>query len=225
MLIAIIIILAIILLILVLCLIRINLVIEYSRQGVDDYLSISFYILKGLIKYKIKIPEVDSSKKGIFLRKVKEKGKKKTAKKKDKLSYDYILRKIQDYRAYFNIYKSVFNKISNYLRCKVKVNKLDLDVTIGTDNAHHTAVLIGLCWSAVGILISFIHNNLNFLEKSVSIKPDYMGKKLKVDLFCILNVRIGHIIIVSLIWLMHVKPFQKITCSPNMTQKTSNHIF
>jgi hypothetical protein len=31
-----------------------------------------------------------------------------------------------------------------------------------------------------------------------------VGKKLKVDLFCILSVRIGHIIIVGFIALIHI---------------------
>jgi len=214
-------------LLLVLCLIKVNLAIEYNRQGVDDHIAVSFFILNGLIKYKFEIPKVDSKKKGVFFKKVKEKGKKgkEVSKKREEFSYSYILKKVQDYRKFMANYRKLFAKISNYLRCKVKVKKLDLDVTIGTDNAHHTAVLMGLCWSVVGIAISFIHNNLNLLEKNISIKPDYMGKKLKVDLFCILNVRIGHIIIVGLIYLMHIKPFRKISCAVNMTQNTSWHIF
>lgn len=222
-----IIIISVVILLIALCLIKVNFAIEYNRQGVDDHISLSFFILKGLIKYKFEIPKVDKNKKGIFFKKVKEKGnkEKEVSKRKEEFGYNYILEKIKEYREFMANYRILFAKISNYLRCKVKVKKLNLDVTIGADNAHHTAILMGVCWSVVGIAISFIHNNMNLLEKNISIKPDYMGKKLKVDLFCILNVRIGHIIIVGLIYLMHFKPFRKISCAVNMKQNTSWHIF
>ena len=206
-----------------LCFIKVNLAFEYKRRDVNDYFAVSIFIFNGLIKYKIEIPKVDTKKKGLFFRKVKRK-KKAKSEKKEKLSYGYILESIRQYRDFMDKYRVFFSRIFNYLRCKVNIKKLDFDITIGTDNAHHTAILTGLCWSAAGIIISFIHNNLNLSEKNISIKPDYMGKKLKVDLFCILNVRIGHIIIVGLIYLMHVKPFRKLACSINMAQNQTNHI-
>ena len=212
---------------LALCLIRINIAIEYKRQGVNDHITMSLFILKGLIKYKYEIPKVDTEKKGLLFRKLKEKGKKEkeVSKKKEKLSYSYILKKIQTYNDYIKDNHLLLRRIHNYLRCRVNIKKFDLDIIIGTDNAHQTAILIGVLWSLTGILLSVMHNNFNLLEKNISIKPEYMGKKLKVDLFCILNVRIGHIIIVGLICLMHIKPFRKIAYSMNLTQKQSNYIF
>ncbi len=191
---------------LALCLIRINIALEYNREGVSDNIVLSVFILKGLVKYKYEIPKVDAGKKGFIFKKVKEKGKKEKdkSKRRKKISYSYVLEKIKYYRELKNKYHTLIEKILGYLKCRLQIKKFDLNVTIGTDNAHHTAVLIGLCWSVAGLILSFIHNNLNLVEKKVNIKPDYMGKKLKVDLFCILNVRIGHIIIVGLIYLVHI---------------------
>lgn len=192
--------------ILALCLIKINIVIEYNRKGVNDHLVVSLFILYGLIKYKYEIPKIDAVKKGLLYRKVKEKGKKEKdkSKKKEKMGYSYVLKKIQEYRNLKNRYHILISRIFAYLRCRLTIKKLNLEVAIGTDNAHHTAILIGLCWSVVGFVISFIHNNLNLVEKNIKFKPDYMGKKLKVDLFCILNIKIGHIIIVGLICLNYL---------------------
>ena len=191
---------------LALCLIRINIVFEYNREGVNDNIVLSLFMLNGLVKYKYEIPKVNPGKKGFVFEKVKEKGKKEKdqSKRREKISYDYVLKKIKHYRDLKNKYHVLIAKISGYLKCRLQIKKLDLSVTIGTDNAHHTAVLIGLCWSVAGLILSYIHNNLTLMEKNINIKPDYMGKKLKVDLFCILNVRIGHIIIVGLIYLVHI---------------------
>lgn len=191
---------------LALCLIRINIALEYNREGVNDHIVLSLFILKGLVKYKYEIPKVNAGEKGFIFKKVKEKGKKEKdkSKHKGKLSYGYVLKKIKYYWDLKNRYHVLLGKIFGYLKCRLQIKNLDLRVTIGTDNAHHTAVLIGLCWSVAGLIISFIHNNLNLVEKNINIKPDYMGKKFKVDLFCILNVRIGHIIIIGLIYLLHI---------------------
>lgn len=120
------------------------------------------------------------------------------------MGYRQIRRKFEEFRNFNKKYDVLLGKVYKYLRCRLNINKIDINITIGADNAHHTAVLLGLCWSAVGLLVSFLHNKLNLMEKTVNIKPDYMGKKLKVDLFCILSVRIGHIIIVGLIALTHI---------------------
>lgn len=195
-----------VLIFLITCLLRLNVVIEYSRQGVNDHFVVSIFILKGLIKYKFEIPKIDTGKKGVKYSSVKETGKneKDKSKKKEKMGYSDILQKIEKFRNFKCKYDVLIGKALKYLRCKLIIKKLDISITIGTDNAHHTAVLIGLCWSVVGLLTSYIHNKLNLVEKTVNIKPDYMGKKLKVDLFCILSVRIGHIIIVGLISLIHI---------------------
>jgi hypothetical protein len=192
--------------ILLLCLIRINIAIEYNRDGVNDHIILSLFILKGLVKYKYEIPEVKTKRKGFIFKKVKEKGKKEKdkSKKREKISYGYILKRIKYYRNLKKSYGVLIEKILRYLKCRLQIKKLDFSATIGTDNAHQTAVLIGLCWSFAGLILSFIHNNLNLIEKNINIKPDYMGKKFKVDLFCILNVRIGHIIIVGLICLVYM---------------------
>lgn len=201
-----IVIISLIFILLALCLIRVNVVFEYNRLGVNDHIVLSVFILKGLIKYKYEIPKVDAKKKGFTFKKVKEKGKKEkdTSKKKEKMSYSYVIKKIDEFRDFKDKYYVLIKKIITYLRCRLIIKKIDLNVTIGTDNAHHTAVLIGLCWSAVGLILSFIHNNLNLVEKNIKISPCYMGKKLNVDLFCILNVKIGHIIIVGLISLFYI---------------------
>ncbi|OPZ87539.1 MAG: hypothetical protein BWY74_03380 [Firmicutes bacterium ADurb.Bin419] len=191
---------------LILCLIKINVAMEYNRQGVNDHFVLSFFIFNGLVKYKYELPRLDAGKKGIRFRKIKKKGKKEkdVSNKKDKTSYGDIISKIEMFRSFRKKYNILIGHIYKYLKCRLSIKKLDINISFGTDNAHHTAVLTGLCWSAVGLLVSFLHNKLNIVEKSINIKPDYMGKKFKVDLFCILSMRVGHIIIVGLIILIHI---------------------
>lgn len=190
----------------IICLIKVNVVIEYNRQGVNDNFVLSFLALKGLIKYKYEIPKIDVNKKGVKFKRLKERGKKEkdTSKKKGKMGYRYLIKKIETFRNFQKKYNVLLEKVYKYLRCRIKIRKIDINVVVGTDNAHHTAVLVGICWSAAGLLLSYIQNKLNLMEKTVNIKPDYMGKKFKVDLFCILSVRIGHIIVVGLISVIHI---------------------
>ena len=190
----------------IICLVNINVVIEYNRQGVNDNFVLSFFVLKGLIKYKYEVPKIAAGKKGVKYKSVKKRAKKEkdTSKKKEKIGYRYLIKKIEAIRKFQKKYDVLLEKVYKYLKCRIKIRKIDINVVIGTDNAHHTAVLIGICWSAAGLLLSYIQNKLNLMEKTVNIKPDYMGKKFKVDLFCILSVRIGHIIVVGLILVIHI---------------------
>ncbi len=191
---------------LIICLVKLNIVVEYSRQGINDHFVLSFFILNKIIKYKYEIPKLDAGKKGIKYRKIKKKGKKEkdVSNNKDKTAYGDIIAKFERFRNLLNKYNMLISRIYKYLKCRLHIKKIDINISIGMDNAHHTAVLIGLCWSAVGLLVSFLHNKLNIMEKTINIKPDYMGKKFKVDLFCIFSVRIGHIIIVGLIILINI---------------------
>lgn len=141
----------------IICLIKVKVVIEYNRQGVDDHFVMSVFILKGLIKYKYEIPKIDASKKGVGYKSVNESGKKEkdTSKKKGKMGYREIIKKIESLRNFKKKYDVLLEKIDKYLRCRIKIKKIDINVVIGADNAHHTAVLIGLSWSAIGLLISY----------------------------------------------------------------------
>jgi hypothetical protein len=199
-------ILLLVLLLVLICFTKLNIVVEYNRQGINDHFVLSFYIWNKRIKYKYEIPKLDAGKKGILFRKIKKRGKKEkdVSDKKNKTAYGDIIDKFENFRNIQSKYSNVIRRINRYLKCRLQIKKLDINMSIGLDNASRTAILIGLCWTAMGLLISYLHNKLNLKEKSISIKPDYVGKKFKVDLFCILSVRIGHIIVVGLILLIDI---------------------
>lgn len=185
---------------------KINIVIEFNKDGNNDHLVLSFFAYKGLIRHKYEIPKIGTKKKGIFFRGVKEKGKneKDSEKKKGFIKYSSIIEKVKKVKSFYEKYDDILKKALEYLKPRFKINKLDLHTVIGTGNASQTAILTGMAWTVVGILLSALHNFIGIKENHIEIKPDFAVKKLKIDLYCIFKVKIAHIIVVGFIILTYL---------------------
>lgn len=195
-----------IILIMVIVLTKLNIAVEYNKSGKNDHLIVSIFAYGGLIKYKYEIPGAGLKKKGIFFRSIKEKGKKEKDSKKSKeyIKYTGIIEKIEKVRNTYDEYEELARKVLKYLKCRVSMNKLDFHVLIGTGNASQTAILTGLVWTVTGIMFTAIYNFVNIKEKHIDIKSDFVGKKFKIDLYCIFKVKVAHIIVVGFMILTHL---------------------
>lgn len=180
---------------------KLNILIEYKKDGHDDIFVLSIFALKGLLKYKYEIPSIRVKNKGISFSKVKEKGKKEKDVDKGKTDVKYTSF-IDRFEKAKELYEK-YTEIIRFLKCRIILEKIDLNIVIGTGNAHHTAILTGLAWSFAGVLLSFFHSSLSVKEKHIDIKSDFTGKKLKIDLYCILKVKFVHIIVIGFMVLSH----------------------
>lgn len=178
--------------------VKANILIEYLRDGVEDHFVLSFFTFGGLIKYKYEIPLIDLQKTGIKLKKYKEKGQKEKTVGEDKRFFGFydIYEKYDYFKSFYKQNRVLICKIKEYLRRKVTLNEYYLEITFGTGNASHTGVLGGFIWAVVGIVTSYLANNFKIIKKSVAIKPDFVEKKLSIDVYCIFSVKIVHIIVV-----------------------------
>ncbi|TYQ15749.1 UNVERIFIED_CONTAM: Protein of unknown function (DUF2953) [Acetivibrio alkalicellulosi] len=184
---------------------KINIIIEYKKKNKDDIFVLSIFLYKGLIKYKYEIPKVDPKKQGVLLRLKKEKGHKEkdTRNSKEYFNYSTIMERIKSIKNLYSKHKKLLKEIRNYLKCKLKIKSLDFNLVIGTGDASHTSILIGLAWTFSGIIISTLYRFININEKNINIKPDYVGKNINIDLYCILSLRIVHIIVIGFMILKH----------------------
>ena len=182
-----------------LLLLKINVLLEYLRKEWDDHLTISLFALGGRIKYKYEIPMLDIKKTGIKLDKVKESGKeeKDIEKSTGFLRFFELFDKFDDIKDLYEFYKPEVCDIRQYLKPRLVLKELKLDVGVGTGDAFYTGILSGFMWSVVGIVTSFLSNNFKILKKAVNVKTDFVEKKFKIDLYCIFNVKIVHIIVVA----------------------------
>ncbi|MDQ2085753.1 DUF2953 domain-containing protein [Herbivorax sp. ANBcel31] len=184
---------------------KINIVIEYKKKYKDDVFVLSFFLYKGLIKYKYEVPSVDTKGTGILYRFIKEKGKKekKIKEGKEYTTYSSIIDRIKNVKLFYSRHCSLIKKIQNFLRCKIILKNLNFNMKLGTGDALQTSILTGLSWTFSGIIISFLYQFIKIEKKQIIIQPDYKGKSINLDLYCIFNVRIVYIIVIGFTVLIH----------------------
>lgn len=189
-----------------LCIIRINILIEYLRDGIDDHIIISFYILSGKLKLKYEIPFIDIEKRGIKFRKYKEMGKKEADIKKDKGRFNFsdIFEKIKFFKRYYEENKGLICNICNYLKRRLVLKELNIDIEFGTGSAFYTGLFSGVVWTIIGIFTSYMANSFKTYKKCANVKPDFVNEKFKVDLYCIFTVKTVHIIVVGVKIILYI---------------------
>lgn len=170
--------------------VRLKILVEYNRNNSDDNLVISFFMLKGLIKYKYEAPVADFKNKGLRLKWISKYGKKEKRKKKKRSFIN--LRGLYERR---KMIRSVFEK---YLKGRAVLENLSIEIEYGSEDASCTGIITGLIWSAVGMLDVLFTNNFSILKKRIRVQPDFTRKVLIIDVYCIITTRIVNIIIMAL---------------------------
>lgn len=160
--------------------IKVTISIEYKINGLDDTFIIIFSILGGIIKYRYKPKEK------AILEKAKEE------KKKSELdgAYEKIINIIKVYKAFVNL------KV--YLRKKVILKKLFINIDFGTGDAFYTGILSGVIWAFVGIGVTYMFETFQICEREININSKFSEKTIFGHLNCIFSVKIVYIILVTI---------------------------
>ena len=77
-------------------------------------------------------------------------------------------------------------------KLKVKYEKIDLNITIGEENAAVSAILTGVISSIVSVIIGKHFSDIKEIKWNV--EPMYNINVLKLSLNCIINIKLIHII-------------------------------
>jgi len=95
-----------------------------------------------------------------------------------------------------------FNRSFHWLLKRVKILKFHLYLSFGRDNPEIVAIAVGTLWSAIHLIMSKMSYIVDFSKAkiNISITPDFINNEsLKLQLEGIFQIKLGHIIIVSLV--------------------------
>ncbi|NSW90433.1 MAG: DUF2953 domain-containing protein [Firmicutes bacterium] len=181
---------------------KFKVLLDYSKKGEDDKISLRLSSLGGLFKLEYEIPMADIWKLGIRSIKIYKGYKEKTKEKHIDIKELY-----DRYKHIKNIIKKYSNftkRIKNYLIIdkRIIIEKFRLSIITGTEDAFQTGIISGVIWTLLGNIDSFISNNFRVLDKYFFIKPNYLEEVLEIDFLCIISIRVVHIIVVGLIFLI-----------------------
>lgn len=180
--------------ILLLLFIPIYIRIELKRKSGEDKIQLIVYILKGILKYKYEISYIDLIIKYYNDHTDEKKGKSNEMKKDKKIKLATKLLKKSKKPI---DYKKVLKAIWGYLIKKIELKSINLKSTIGLGDAALTGILYGLIWSLIGTLTNIISQYKDINEINIENNPDFNNKICIIDFFCIIRLKIVHIIIAS----------------------------
>jgi len=86
-----------------------------------------------------------------------------------------------------------------YLFKSIVIDKLDWKSIIGHDDYMLTGILTGVIWIIKGILLSLLSHKISLLQTDLKVTPHYGNPVLESSLTCIAELKVVHIIIISLL--------------------------
>jgi hypothetical protein len=81
---------------------------------------------------------------------------------------------------------------------RLVVEKLDWHSSIGTNDAMYTALGTGGIWAIKGILTGLLSSRTRLQDINLQVEPDFDSTRFNSRLYCILKMRIAHIILIAL---------------------------
>lgn len=171
--------------------------VEFKKKNHDDIINVRIILLKGLIDLKYEISYLD------LITKYKEPSLMIKGKLEDKntgrdLKRKQDILKLEEIRnIYYKVkkYKDTFTEIFKYIIKKIDFSSLRWSSKIGLGDAALTGITNGLVWIIIGTLLNIILNHKDIKEMSINIYPDFNENILEIDFFCIIKLKIVHIII------------------------------
>ncbi|MDP4093158.1 MAG: DUF2953 domain-containing protein [Bacillota bacterium] len=175
--------------------------IMYLADGGKDHITVTFFALKGKLKVKREVGAKGIKKKGD--------GKADEDLQKKERSITELYDKFVHLMAVYNSTEI----LRKYIEEKVHLKEVKIHINIGTGDAFYTGISTGVAWTLVGIVISFFSSRFGDYEKDIMINPDFMEKKLKLDLNCIFKTQIVYIIVIvfKLLYVSKVKKLRVVS--------------
>ena len=90
-----------------------------------------------------------------------------------------------------------------YLISKIRIDNMNLYMLIGLNNAAQTALVSGLTLTLFTSLSGFLKSNWSVNDSGIILVPYYKGRKFNMELNCIINIKLGYIIITKIRMLIY----------------------
>ncbi|AFS78422.1 hypothetical protein DUF2953 [Gottschalkia acidurici 9a] len=159
-----------------------------------SYFSIRASTLQGLLKHQYEVQFIDlilHENKPLLKTITARKEKDSYTKKEEKLN----LNEIKNYINIIKKNKEIYEEILNYILEKMIIEKFNLDIKVGLNDAATTAIIYGATNFLVGIPINVITRKKSFTEMNINITPEFNKNILEVNFNCIIILRLVNIII------------------------------
>jgi len=122
-------------------------------------------------------------------------------------NFKLIIDSIKFLFKYFNTFKRLIISIFN----KIKLIKLNIDVSFGCENPALTGFWVGQIWSIIfqslGLLSLYL--NIEGADIKAKVTPDFIERKpFQMKINCIFHLRVGDIIIASLMLVWYLLKFK-----------------
>ncbi|WP_207642570.1 DUF2953 domain-containing protein [Inediibacterium massiliense] len=159
----------------------------------------NFKTFFGLFRYNMEIPFLDvDMKKNVkpFLKVRKETNEDMRVSQEEKsiLTIEEM-KKIHRKIKYLN---RLYNHVIEYLRTKIVMDDFFLKIEFGIGDAAVTGIISGFFWMIEGQIFTFIKENINCKEMNIKVCPNFNQQIFKMNLNCIISMKIGYIIIATI---------------------------
>lgn len=169
---------------------KLNIEISILKDGTNDYVKMTFFVLGGLIKYRYEIPKIKTKEKSVVTESSLDADK--------EMSFEKIYIKIKGLIERYKKNKYIIKNAVRKLKRKVQVKRFSFEMVIGTSDAAHTALLTGVLWALIGNFNLILCNNLSVEKRKFRITPHYGREVLNFHFNSIFSLRIVHIIIIGI---------------------------
>lgn len=107
---------------------------------------------------------------------------------------------LKDMIAYSMKGQHSFSPYIHYIKysiTRIKIKRLDIILKLGLADAAGTAIVSGCIITGFSTLKGYLSKRFGLKDTNISLNPDFNEKKLDVDLDCIIDIKLGHIIIMG----------------------------
>jgi len=95
-----------------------------------------------------------------------------------------------------------YYSLATFALKRMVVERLDWKSRVGTNDAMYTALSSGGLWTVKGILTGLLSSKTRLQDIDLQVEPDFDNAKLVSHLYCILKMRIVHIIFIAFYFLV-----------------------
>ena len=177
--------------IIILTILRVQVEIKIIIKNGSNFSFIILRLFKGLLRLRINL-SIMSGKKGllsVFMRKTDSKLEHQTP-----INISYLLH----LSGFYSRYK---NQLA-YMMSKIKFRNFSVLTRVGVGDAAATALVTGGFFTIFSLIITHLENRYDLQKKKIVILPFFQGSVFDIDLDCIIDFKMGHIIITGLKILM-----------------------
>lgn len=194
----------IVLILFILIITRLTIYVDYRHSQDDDLIKLKITFWFGLIRLHYNIPMVkvehNADTPGVVVKEETKIGKKEKPMKnqKEKITAEDVIDRMKDINELLKHVVQLHEIIKRFLK-KVSILQFDWHSGLGTGDASHTGVLVGLGWTVKGSILGIISHYLILkCTPNFSIHPFFQHLASETRLKCMIRFRLGNAMLVGI---------------------------